>query len=172
MDNQQIKEKRTDITINGNIATFELSFQSLLKGTIIGTFTLRPFLMPMQELEAGRDRRRLLGELEQYANAEERYLALCLSELRQRIINAPPFWNTSEMFGGGQEKDLIFKVADAAFYAENLFTEQKTAEKEKLLKSAMAQGEKIIQQRQDQEKSEDKKAKEELDLDAELEDDK
>ena len=53
-------------------------------------------------------------------------MAFSLAQLKYRIIEAPPFWNTDSEFPGSKVKDLeaIEEVLMAAIEAERLFRKQ------------------------------------------------
>ena len=158
-------KKRSDITINGSTATYTFSHQSLTQGTLIGSFTFKCFLLPSEKLAIGREKRQLLGEFEQLATEGERFLAYALSELKYRVNSSPSFWNQDDQFPGNiSEQDIIFKVVDAALYAEALFTEQKSEERKKLLDQALKSAEKLVSEQVEEaekEQEEDKEADDE-----------
>jgi len=158
-------EKRSDISINGSVATYTFSYQSETRGTLLGQFTFKCILLPMDKLAVGRERRQLLGEFEALASELERYIAYSLSELKYRIITAPVFWNDDKMNGNIPEEQLLFNVLDAALYAQGMYSQTKNEEKDALVNSALKQAEKILTDKKEENDKEDKD-----DLDDELDD--
>jgi hypothetical protein len=127
----------------------------------------------MQKLEAGRDRRRLLGEFEQFSTPQERYLAFVCAELRQRVLTSPSWFNPNgELIPNLADEALLFKIGDAALYAETLYQEVKEEDKKNLLERAMKESEKLLQKREEARQEELKRAKakhEEDEINAEVE---
>lgn len=155
MENQK-KTVRTDISINGTQATYSFRHEGLISGTYAGQFVFKCILLPLERLAAARDRRMLLGEYGILASDYEKQVALAISELAHRVVSAPPFWKTEDMFQGNiADQDLLFKVLDAALDAEVIFVDAKRAEREKLLKSALETAEKVALEQEEQ-KAEEK----------------
>ena len=116
-----------DVTIENGIAIWDLNLTAPIGGTYQGTFKFRCALTPMQELEADRDYRELLGKNAEFANTRSENLAYTLSQLRQRVIQGPPFWNDgTSRFPGGQIKDseILEVVLEASVQAEIKYREQ------------------------------------------------
>lgn len=92
------------------------------KGTgdnYFGKFHVHCMLTANQILSAGKSYRTLLGQNMAFADSTEINLAFAISQLEQRIIKAPSFWN------GGNLKDLdiIMLVLDMAVAAEEKYRE-------------------------------------------------
>jgi hypothetical protein len=124
MDENKLKDylARQDIQIDGSTATWEMRLEGEIQGTYTGTFKFRCFLTPTQRLAAGREHRELLGNNPTLATEHDDNLAFSLSQLKHRIISAPPFW-TSTMQANGMAGDLpdenvIDSVLEAAIAAE------------------------------------------------------
>ena len=87
----------------------------------MGTFKFRCYLSPLQMIEQDRDYRELLGPNPSLAGSQHESLAFSLTQLRQRILTHPPFWNDGySRFGGGHIKDLelLDLVLEAAVETE------------------------------------------------------
>ena len=144
------KVKESDITLTNDEATWDLVYHGPIGGTYMGRFKFRCFLTPMHALEADRDFRELLGPNAQFAITNSENIAYSLSQLRQRVIEAPPFWyeNTGR-FGGGGVKDLgiLDIVLDAAVSAEVKYRQ----ELKKRHEDAIARVNKEIERRQKEE---------------------
>lgn len=102
------------------------------KGTgenYFGKFHVHCMLTANQILSAGRSYRSMLGQNMAFADSTEINLAFAISQLEQRIIKAPEFWN------GGNIKDLdiIIYVLDLAIAAEEMFRDAQKEEAEKAL---------------------------------------
>lgn len=159
----KIKTVRPDITINNNLATYSFRFEGQVLGTYTGQFVFKCFLLPAERLAASRDRRELLGEFGVLAHDVDKNLALALTELKYRIVTAPPFWNTNQSMGGNiPDIDLIFNVFDAAMDAQQMFKETKELEKEKLLAAASKAAEVILAQKQEEKGNEKKTEEQEI----------
>ena len=138
-----------EITIQGSIATWVMPrMESEYGGTYTGTFKFRCYLNPLQTLEAGREYRSLLGNMGHAATNLENNLAFALSQLKQRVISAPPFWTSTKESGiEGNIGDvaIILAVINAAERAELMFKENIQKERDALLDNAIKLGEEIQQ---------------------------
>lgn len=97
------------------------------KGTgenYFGKFHVHCMLTANQILSAGKSYRSLLGQNMAFADSTEINLAFAISQLEQRIIKSPSFWN------GGNLKDLdiIMLVLDMAIAAEEIYRDQQKEE--------------------------------------------
>ena len=113
--------KESDITINDGTASWSLVHHGALGGTYMGLFRFRCFMTPLQTLEADRDFRELLGPNAAFAATNSENIAYSLAQLKQRILEAPPFWmENATRYGGGGLKDLevLDLVLEAAVVAE------------------------------------------------------
>lgn len=128
MADEKVEEKeRSDILIEGNVGSWDMSLQGDVQGTYIGTFRFKGFLTPTQQIAANRDYRELLGANPTMVPEHESFLAYALTQLKYRIVSAPPFWAAAS--GSGLEGDLpdenvISAVLDAALATEIKYRNQ------------------------------------------------
>jgi len=154
------KTIRPDITLNNSTATYTFREEGLLEGTYSGQFIFRCYLLPSQKLAAARERREMLGEFGIAASDTEKQLALALSELKYRILHAPPFWNQNQMIGGDiPDFKIIFNVFEAAMDAQSMFAEAKVEEKQKLIDAATKAAEALVTKRAEEAKEAEKEKK-------------
>jgi len=144
----------TDITLDGSTATWVMpTMVGDLGGTYTGTFVFRTFLSPIRKLQAGREFREFLGQYAQLADEREFNLALALTQLKHRVIKAPPFWTStlqdSEFAGNIGDLDVIGAVLTAAMRAEQMYKEKVDKEKDGLLEKTIAVAEKLLDKRRD-----------------------
>lgn len=112
---------RTDIVIEGSTATWNLRLDGPIKGTYVGAFRFKCFLHPLQKIASSREFREIMGPTPSFANEEESFLAYALTQLKYRIVNAPPFWkseNPAAMDGDIADENIIAAVLDAALVSE------------------------------------------------------
>ena len=144
-------ENSTDIILEGNTATWVMPrMESETGGTYTGTFTFKCYLDPLTQLQAGREFTELLGSLANQASEAEFTLSFALTQLKHRIISAPPFWTSTLQDGGGYggnigDLNIISAVLEASTRASNLFKQKIQDEREALLNRAIKAGEKIIE---------------------------
>lgn len=133
-DNESKVLERSDIIIEGNTALWDLRLDGDINGTYTGTFRFKCYLNPLQQIAADRERRELLGNQPLYAGDHESLLAYALTQLKYRIITAPPFWASSNSSFAGDiaDENIISAVLDAALGAE---VKYKTLLKKKKLES-------------------------------------
>lgn len=142
--NDETKPKvtvRSDIMIEGNTATWSFRLDGDIHGTYSGTFRFRCYLSPLQRIAADRERRELLGNHPEYASEHESFLAYSLTQLKYRIITAPPFWssqNPGPMGGDIADENIINAVIDAAVGAEIKYREQLKKRKDDALNRGIA----------------------------------
>lgn len=121
-----VDEKHVRLDEAGN-ALWEINMVGPIGGTYQGLFTFRTVLSPMHLIEADRDYRDLLGKNAEFAATHVENLAYTLTQLNQRIIKYPPFWNDGvAKFPGSHIRDLevIQAVYEASVVAETKFRAQ------------------------------------------------
>lgn len=134
--------KNSEITLDNSISTWKMPLtQGSLGGSYTGTFTFKTFLDPLTQLQAGRELRELLGSLGGQATEVEWSLAYALTQLKHRILTAPPFWTSTQQSSGisGNVGDLniIEIVMAAAMLSEQLFKEKIEKEREQILNNTI-----------------------------------
>lgn len=156
-------EDRTDIVIEGSTATWEIRIDGDINGTYTGLFRFRCYLTPTQRLAASREYRELLGDNPTLALKHEDDLAFSLSQLKHRVISAPPFWSstlqTSGMPGDLPDENVIDAVLNAAIDAELKYRNQLKNRKSDAIEKAKKAAEKILNQ-QDEEAEDEGQDKE------------
>lgn len=117
-----------DISVsNDGVARWDINLTFPIGGTYMGTFVFRCILTPMQQIDADRDYRDLLGKNAEFANTMVESFAYAVSQLKQRVIQAPPFWSeTLSRFPGSQVKDseVLDAVLQAAVESEVKYRQQ------------------------------------------------
>lgn len=151
MDDKKIKDLQKEIVINGTTASWEMRMEGAIQGTYSGTFVFRCFLTPTQRLAAGREHRELLGTNPQLASEHDDNLAFTLSQLKYRIISAPPFWTSTlqlnNVAGDIPDTDVIDRVLDAAVAAELKYREQLKQKKQEAIERAKKAAERMLKLR-------------------------
>ena len=142
--------KRTDIVIEGNTATWDIRLDGDINGTYVGTFRFKCFLSPTQKLAASREYRQLLGENPTLILKHEDNLAFALSQLKYRVISAPPFWTStaqlSGMAGDIPDENIIDAVLDAAIDAELKYVAHLQKKKTESIEKAKKAAERMLAQ--------------------------
>ena len=139
-----MEEAKSEIKIEGNVATWELSAVGNIMGTYHGTFRFRTFLTPLQQISAGKEERDLIGPNMALSPEHERFLCYALTQLKYRIISAPPFWNTGgSIHGDIPDEEIISKVLTAAIDAEAQYKTEIKERKEKAILRARKASEEI-----------------------------
>jgi hypothetical protein len=135
-----MEEKQTlpnDVFINPDgTASFQLNAEGDFLGTCTGLFKFKTFLTPLEQLSASRDYRALVGPNPELMSDSERYMAICLSQLKYRIISAPPFWKTGEAFDGNVDFNILSIIFDRALSASLIYKDHLVKKKEESLKTA------------------------------------
>lgn len=133
--------ERSDIIIEGNTATWDMRLDGDIHGTYVGAFRFKCYLSPLQQIAADRERRELLGNQPLYASDHESFLAYALTQLKQRIITAPPFWASTSpatMAGDIADENIIAAVLDSALGAEIKYKSQLKKKKQEALDRGIA----------------------------------
>lgn len=140
--------KRSDITIEGNVASWSISSIGNINGKYIGKFLFKCYLTPTEKIAAGRTYRELLGANPSLVSIAEDNLAYSLSQLRYRIISSPPFWSSavgpSGFEGDLPDENIITEVLEAAGDAELKFFAQLMKNKEETVKQAKQAAEQLL----------------------------
>jgi hypothetical protein len=145
----------SDIQIVGGVATWEMRTEGSISGTYTGTFKFRCYLSPLQKIAAGREQRELLGESRAWVETpdyeHESFLAYALTQLKYRVLSAPPFWTSAGINktheGDIPDEDVIEKILDAAVRSELKYKRDLQSRKDEALKRAN-EGAKILQEQQ------------------------
>lgn len=147
-----MSEVKDDLKIEGDVATWEMRMEGSVKGTYVGVFKFRCYLTPLQNIAAGKEQRELLGSNMALATDHESFLAYALTQLKQRIISAPPFWSSTTpnkaLEGDLPDENVIEAVLDAAIRSEIKYKEDKKRKKEEGIARADAAINAINDQRQ------------------------
>lgn len=155
-----------NIIIEGNTGVWEMKLDGDIQGTFTGIFRFRCYLTPSQKIAADREMRELIGVNPTVANEHESYLAFALTQLKQRIISAPPFWTstlqTSGISGDLPDENIIIAVLDASLGAESKYKGQLKQKKVDAIEKVKKAAEKILrtqeenpQEEKDPDESED-----------------
>lgn len=138
------EKERTDIIIEGNTATWEMKVDGIINGTYTGTFRFRCYLTPTQQIAASREMREMLGPQMTMAPEHESFLAYALTQLKQRIISAPPFWSSQSVPGDLPDENVISLVLDAAIGAELKYKKQLAQRKLEAIERAKQAAERML----------------------------
>jgi len=146
-----------DITIEGSVATWVMErTDGDLGGTYTGTFQFRCYLTPLQQLQAGREFRELLGSFANQATETEIKLSLALTQLKHKILKAPPFWSStleeSGISGNIGDMNIIAAVSNASIRDEEMYLERIQKERNDLLDKSIKLAEEKMQKRAEDEK--------------------
>ena len=142
--------ERTDILIEGNTASWDININGDVNGTYSGTFRFRCFLTPTQHLAAGRRYRELLGANPTLATVHDDNLAYSLSQLKERILSAPPFWTSNGEAGDLPDENVIDEVLKAAIDAELKYKVQLKKKRGEALEKAKKAAERMLKEREEE----------------------
>lgn len=156
--------ERNDIIIEGNTATWDMRLEGNINGTYSGAFRFKCYISPLQQIAADRERRELLGPQPFAAGEHESLLAYALTQLKYRIISAPPFWesqNPATLSGDIADENVITAVLDAALGAEMKYKSQLKKKKLDAISRAKSATEKLMadeEANEDEDESEDQES--------------
>lgn len=150
---------RNDIAIEGNTAKWNIHLVGEIAGLYTGTFVFKCFLTPTARLACGRLYRELLGPNPNLAFINEDNLAFSLSQLRYRIVESPPFWNSAiginGLPGDVVDQNVIDAVLEAAVASEHKYMAQIQQRKDDAIKNAKKAAEALLNTKDKTEKLED-----------------
>jgi hypothetical protein len=125
-------ELKKNIALNGDgTASWNLEHVGRDGTLYSGPVRFRCSMDPLQLIAADRDYRRLLGDNAAFADDSVANMAFALSQLRQRVVESPPFWQTGDTeFGGGRVKDysVLQTVLSASIAAQEKYEDAIRAE--------------------------------------------
>ena len=161
MKRKQLQDylKRKDIVIEGNVSTWNVTTIGNVQGTYTGQFRFKCFLTPTEKLAAGRDYRALIGPNPVGVLENEENIAFSLSQLKYRILKAPPFWSSAtglDGFAGDlPDENVINVVLEAALASEFKYAAMLENRKEDSIKKAKKAAEKIAENAEEDEDEDD-----------------
>lgn len=151
--------KRHDLVIEGNISTWTLAMKGDINGTYHGVFKFKCYLTPTEVLSAGRDYRDLLGPSGNLAFTKEDNLAYTLSQLKHRVISAPPFWTSSLGVNGYAgdipDENVLDAIFDAAMTSQLKYLALLQNKKDEMIKKSKETAEKILAEKEGEAIAED-----------------
>jgi hypothetical protein len=110
-----------DLLLENNKASYHFDQTGEIGGTYRGVFEFRCYLNPVQYIAADKEYRDLLGSNAALADPHADNLAYALTQLKYRILKAPPFWYSEDsLFPGGSvpDREVISHILTAATEAE------------------------------------------------------
>lgn len=127
-------EAKFDVNIVGNIT----------KESYLGKFKVKCLLSPLEEIEADKIYRELLGNNFQLAEDRVKQKAFALAQLQVRVIEEPPFWK-HDIIGGGDIPDdnVLLDVLELAITAQEKYIKGKEEEmkrRQEMLTRAVQRG--------------------------------
>ena len=153
------EKTRDDISITGNVATWSPRLEGDINGTYLGTFKFRCVLSPTQRISANRKYREMLGVNPTLAGEHESNLAYALTQLEQRIIEAPPYWTSTAQISGVEgdlfDDSVIMAALDAAIGAEIKYRDELKKRKDEALKRSRKAADKLIEENKVEEEVEE-----------------
>ena len=162
MTKEELKEylKRDDLVVENNTAKWDISHSGDINGLYTGTFVFKCFLTPSEKLAAGRQYRELLGTNPVVVSEHEDNLAFSISQLRYRVISAPPFWASSVgvngVVGDLPDEKVLDVILQASLSAEFKYLALLQDKKEKALEKAKKVAESISENKESDEDAESK----------------
>ena len=150
--------ERKDLIIEGNTATWQMRLEGDISGTYAGSFRFKCYLSPLQQIAADRERRELLGN--QFVGIDEHisFLAYALTQLKYRIVTAPPFWasaSPASLAGDIPDENVIAAILDAALGSEIKYKSQLKKKKLEAIARGKAGVEKLMEDPSDDDSDED-----------------
>ena len=153
------EKQRTDILIENNTAVWDMRMEGAIHGTYAGRFRFRCYLSPTQQIAANRDFRELIGKDMYMADEHEKSLAYCLTQLKYRILESPPFWLSSAQASGVAgdiaDENVLVAILGAAIDSEMIYRNQLQERKVAAIKRAKEAAEKILKVKDEVEADDD-----------------
>lgn len=146
---------RSDLIIEGHTCLWDIAAIGDILGLYTGQFRFRCYLDPLARLASSREYRELLGPNPSIVLEIEDNLAFSLSQLKHRIISAPPFWTASGQPGNVPDENIIMLVLDAAISAEIKYKNQLKKKKADALEKAKLAAESILKSQNESAKVEE-----------------
>lgn len=146
-EQEELSLQRSDLLIEGNTATWDMRLEGDIQGTYAGAFRFKCYLSPLQQIAANREYREIMGPNPTFASEHESFLAYALTQLKYRIMTAPPFWasqSPATLAGDIADENIISAVLDAALGAEIKYKSQLKKKKLDAVSRAVAATEKAM----------------------------
>lgn len=162
-EQEQQSLDRVDLIIEGNTVTWDMRIEGDINGMYAGAFRFKCYLSPLQQIAANREFREVMGPNPTFASEHESFLAYALTQLKYRIVSAPPFWasqSPASLAGDIADENVISAVLDAALGAEIKYKSQLKKKKLDAVARAKAATEKRMEV-EDESEDEESEEKEE-----------
>lgn len=146
-EQEQQSLERADLIIEGNTATWDMRLEGDIQGVYAGSFRFKCYLSPLQQIAANREYREIMGPNPTFASEHESFLAYALTQLKYRIVSAPPFWasqSPAALAGDIADENIISAVLDAALGSEIKYKSQLKKKKLDAVARAKAATEKAM----------------------------
>lgn len=111
------------IRIEGSEANFTINVVgNITKETYMGKYKVKCILSPLEEIEADKIYRELLGNNYHLSDENIKQKAFALAQLKVRVLEYPPFWD-NDFIGGGHVPDsnVILDVLELAIESQEKF---------------------------------------------------
>ena len=127
-----------DFRFEGSKAYFDFSgIGEKSNITFMGEFCVKTILSPIDHLKSDQLYRELIGPINPHlASQESKNFAFALSQLKQRILEAPDFFKNKEIDGGHLDANILIEIINLSIDAETAFSDlqnKKVAEMQDLL---------------------------------------
>lgn len=124
----------SDFRFEGSKAFFEYSnIGDRSNTTFMGEFCVKCVMSPLDHLKADRLYRELIGSVNPHlASQEAKNFAFALSQLKQRVLEAPDFFKHSEIDGGHLDSNVLIDIINSAIEAEEEYKDQQDEKTKKI----------------------------------------
>lgn len=120
--------EKINVIIENGFGNWNINMVGTVNGTYMGSFKFRCYLTPTQEIAADREYRELLGANPAFASEHVSFTAYALTQLKYRVVSAPPFWastmSSSGYSGDLPDQEVLAAVLNAAMECEVTYRDQ------------------------------------------------
>lgn len=139
----------SNIIIENHTAIWDMPLtQGEVLGTYSGRFVFKCYLSPLDQIAANKLYRELVGSHSSIVSEHEGLMAFTLTQLKYRIVKAPPFWlsHTSEYGISGNIPDLnvLSLILNHALESEELFKKNMIEQRKSVLTRTITVAEEIL----------------------------
>jgi len=163
------KNTKPKIDSDRGIADFLINMTGDINNhTYLGSFEVKCILSPLDQINADKEYREMLGDQLVMASDKAKDHAFALAQCKYRIIESPPFWQTTGMDGNLKDTNVLVAVLNLCIDSQEMYLDAKKKEQEKIEKALTKRMKaNLIEKEPDVESIDDKvkKNEEEIEMD-------
>lgn len=128
--------RKPDVNTDNGTAAFLINMNGDVHNhSYLGRFVVKCVLSPIDTIEADKAYREMLGDNIIMASEQAKDYAFALAQLKYRVMEYPPFWQTDRVLGNLDDTNVTIAVLNLAIDSEIAYKKAKEQERKDIEKS-------------------------------------